>query len=103
MAKTISLPETVYADLVAISDELTLMAKKPISLSMTAHLLTAVYHAHMNNPCTLDAFSQQLASLEILSPEEFDKVWDDLSSRSTNQKRRVKPAKKITPSKTTST
>ena len=36
-----------------------------------------VYNAHMNNPCALDAFIQQLASLDIMSPEEFDKYWGE--------------------------
>ncbi len=81
MTKTVNLPETVYADLVSISEELTLMAKKPISLSMAVHLLGEVYHAYMNNPCASDAFSQQLASLKIMSPEEFDKVWDELPTK----------------------
>ena len=88
MAKTVSLPETVYDDLVTVSEELSIMAKKPISLSMAVNLLTAVYRAHMNNPCARDTFTQQLASLDILSPEEFDKVWDDV------------PAKKEKPKKT---
>ena len=78
MAKTINLPETVHEDLVSISEELAIMAKKPISVSMTVHLLTAVYRAYMNNPCTRDAFAQQLANLELLSPAEFDKIWDDV-------------------------
>ncbi len=99
MAKTVSLPETVYSDLVSISDELTLMAKKPISLSMAVHLLTAVYHAHMNNPCALDAFSQQLASLEILSPEEFDKVWDDTPQKTISKKLSLKKKKKVNDNK----
>ena len=77
MTKTLNLPETVYSDLVSVSEELTLMAKKPISLSMAVNLLMEVYRAHLNNPCALDAFSQQLASLDILSPEEFDKMWDE--------------------------
>jgi hypothetical protein len=81
MAKTVNLPEMVYADLVSISEELTLIAKKPISLSMAVHLLGEVYRAYMNNPCASDAFSQQLASLEILSPGEFDKVWDELPTK----------------------
>ena len=89
MAKTLSLPEAVYTDLVSISDELTLMAKKPISLSMAVHLLAAVYRAHMNNPCALDAFSQQLASLEILSPEEFDRVWDDVPPKKEKLKKKT--------------
>jgi len=92
MANTVSLPETVYSDLVSVSDELTLMAKKPISLSMAVHLLTAVYRAHMSNPCALDAFSQQLASLDILSPEEFDKVWDDVPSKKGKEKPKKKKA-----------
>jgi hypothetical protein len=77
MTKTVNLPETVYSDLVGVSEELTLMAKKPISLSMAVNLLMEVYRAHLNNPCALDAFSQQLASLDILSPKEFDKMWDE--------------------------
>lgn len=94
MAKTVSLPEAVYADLVSISDELTLMAKKPISLSMAVHLLTAVYRAHMNNPCALDAFSQQLASLEILSPEEFDKEWEEAPTKKLDKKKQKQKDKK---------
>jgi len=81
MTKTVNLPETVYADLVAISEELTLIAKKPISLSMAVHLLSVVYNAYMNNSCTRDVFSQQLASLKIMSPEEFDKVWDEMPTK----------------------
>jgi hypothetical protein len=81
MTKTVNLPETVYADLVSISEELTLIAKKPISLSMAVHLLGEVYHAYMNNPCASDVFSQQLASLKIMSPEEFDKVWDETPTK----------------------
>ena len=76
--KSISLPETVYEDVVSISEELTIIAKKSISLSMAVYLLTVVYRAYMNNPCTRDAFIQQLVSLEILSPEEFDKILDDV-------------------------
>jgi hypothetical protein len=77
MTKKVNLPEKIYSDLVNVSEELTLMAKKPISLSMAVNLLMEVYRAHLNNPCALDAFSQQLASLDILSPEEFDKMWDE--------------------------
>lgn len=77
MTKTVNLPEKIYSDLVSVSEELTLMAKKPISVSMAVNLLMEVYRAHLNNPCALDAFSQQLASLDILSPEEFDEIWDE--------------------------
>ncbi len=85
MAKTVNLPEAVYADLVSISEELTLIAKKPISLSMTVQLLGAVYNAYMNNPCTRDAFSQQLANSNMLTPEEFDKMWDELPTKPKRQ------------------
>lgn len=81
MTKQVVLPERVYADLVAVSEELALMAKKPISLSMAVDLMIEVYHAYLNNPCTLDAFSQQLANSDILSPEEFDKTWDELPKK----------------------
>ncbi len=46
MAKTVNLPEKIYDDLVKVAEELTLMAKKPISQSMAINLLIEVYHAH---------------------------------------------------------
>ena len=91
MVKTVDLPLRVYEDLVKVSEELSLMAKKPVSLSMAMNLLVEVYHAHMNNPCALDAFSQQLRSLDIMSPEEFDKYWDEPCKPL--EKRRVKAKK----------
>ena len=76
MVKTIDLPLRVYEDLIRVSEELSLMAKKPVSTSMTVDMLIEIYRAHLNNPCALDTFSQQLKSLNIMSPEEFDKYWD---------------------------
>ncbi len=76
MPKTVSLPDSVYQDLVSVAEELESMAKKPISLGMAVYLLTAVYRAHLNNPCTRDAFRQKMAASEIMSPEEFEKAWD---------------------------
>jgi hypothetical protein len=78
MAKTVNLPDKIYDDLARVAEELSFMAKKPISQSIAINLLIEVYHAHLNNRCALDAFSQQLASLDIMSPEEFDKYWDEL-------------------------
>ena len=75
--KTLSLPEKIGDELAKTAEELTLMAKKPISQSMAINLLIEVYHAHLNNQCALDAFSQQLKSLDIMAPEEFDKYWDE--------------------------
>lgn len=77
LAKTLNLPLRVYEDLTRVSEELSFMAKKPISLSMTVDLLMEIYRAHLSNPCTLDMFSQQMRSLDLMSPEEFDKYWDD--------------------------
>jgi hypothetical protein len=94
MTKNVNLPEAVYADLVSVSEELTLMAKKPISLSMTVNLLIEVYHAHMNNPCALDAFSLQLANQNIMSPEEFDKFWDDMPAKQPQKKKTPRTRKK---------
>ncbi len=76
MPQTISLPDSVYQDLVSVEEELTDMAKKPISLGMTDYLLTAVYRAHLNDPCARDAFRQKLANSDSVSPEEFEKAWD---------------------------
>lgn len=77
MVKTIELPIRVYEDLARVSEELSLMAKKPVSKSMSIDLLIEIYRAHMSNPCALDAFSQQLRNLKLMTPEEFDKYWDD--------------------------
>jgi hypothetical protein len=77
MVKTVELPLRVFEDLVKVSEELSLMSKKPISTSMAVDLLMEIYRAHLNNPCALDAFSQQLKSLNLMSPEEFDKYWDE--------------------------
>ena len=82
--KTLLLPDKIDDDLVKVAEELTFMAKKPISKPMAINLLIEIYHAHLNNRCALDTFSQQLQNLDIMSPEEFDKYWDEPS----------KPAKK---------
>ena len=93
MVKTVELPVRVYEDLARVSEELTLMAKKPVSKSMTIYLLMEIYRAHMNNPCALDAFSQQLRSLHLMAPEEFDKYWDE-PVKSDLEKRGAKSKKK---------
>ncbi len=87
--KTVSLPEKISDELAKTAEELTLMAKKPISQSMAINLLIEIYHAHLNNPCALDAFSQQLRSLNVMTPEEFDKYWDEPT-----KSQKVKPKKK---------
>ena len=74
--KTVELPEIIYADLAAISRELTTISKKPISLAMATSLLISVYRAHMSEPCARDAFHQKLANTPIMSPEEFEKATD---------------------------
>jgi hypothetical protein len=87
--KTLNLPQKISEELAKTSEELSLMAKKPISQSMAINLLIEVYHAHLNNPCALDTFSQQLKSLNIMTPEEFDKYWDEPSPQ-----RHKEPSKK---------
>ncbi len=77
MTKPVDLPLRVHEDLIEVAEEFSLMAKKPISPAMAVDLLMEIYRAHMNNPCALDAFSQQLASLNLMSPKEFEKYWDE--------------------------
>ncbi len=76
MPQTVSLPDAVYQDLASVAEELAGMAHKPISLSMAVYLLTAIYHAHLGEPCARDAFRQKMATSDIMSPEEFEKAWD---------------------------
>ena len=45
--KTLSLPDKIDDDLAKAAEELTFMAKKPISKSMAMNLLIEVYHAHL--------------------------------------------------------
>ena len=74
--KAVNLPEVIYADLTAISEDLSTLAKKPFSPSMTISLLIAVYRAHLSEPCARDAFRQRIATSDFMSPEDFEKEWD---------------------------
>ncbi len=76
MPRTVNLPDSVYQDLVSVAEELEDMAKKPISLGMAVYMLTAVYRAHLNDPCARDAFRQKMSTSDIMSPEEFERAWD---------------------------
>jgi hypothetical protein len=77
MPKPVNLPLQVYEGLIKVSEELSLMAKKPISPSMAVNLLMEIYRAHLNNPCALDTFTQQLRNFNLMTPEEFDQYWDE--------------------------
>ena len=93
MPITISLPDSVYQDLSSVAEELAEMAKKPISLSMAVYLLTAVYRAHLNDPCARDLFRQKMANSDIMSPEEFEKAWDVTPSKVPKRSNREKKPK----------
>ena len=82
MSKTLALPDVVYSDLVSVSGELTFMARKPVSVGMAISILVAVYRAHVSEPCARDALRQKLANAEMMSPEEFERVWDKHSPTS---------------------
>lgn len=88
--KTLLLPDKIDDDLAKAAEELSFMAKKPISKSMAINLLIEIYHAHLNNRCALDAFSLQLRNLNIMAPEEFDRYWDEPAKpkRKVNVKKR---------------
>lgn len=77
MVKTVILPQSIFKELMDVADELSLMAKKPFSPAMAIDMLVEIYHAHLSNPCALDVFSQQLRNLNIMTPEEFEKYWDE--------------------------
>jgi hypothetical protein len=81
MTKVVNLPEVIYEDLASISDDLTSLARKPISPAMTISLLIAVYRAHVGEPCARDAFRQRIATSDFMSPEAFEKKWDTKPSK----------------------
>ena len=74
--KAVELPEAIYLDLMSISNDLTSLARKPISPAMTISLLIAVYRAYVSEPCARDAFRQKIATSDFMSPEEFDNELD---------------------------
>lgn len=80
LTKTVVLPETVHNDLASIQEELTSLTRKPFSSGMTISLLIAVYKAHMSEPCARDAFRQRIANADFMSPEDFEKFWDNTPS-----------------------
>lgn len=86
MVKRINLPELVSKDLALVSEELSSVAKKPISAAMTISLLMAVYRAHMSEPCARDAFLQKIATSDFMSPDEFEKAWDIPTSKAKRKK-----------------
>jgi len=94
MPRTVSLPDSVYQDLVSVAEELEDMTKKPISIGMAVYLLTAVYRAHLNDPCARDAFRQKMANSNIMSPEEFEKTWDLTSTEQSQRPTAPKPKKR---------
>jgi len=94
MPRTVSLPDSVYQDLVSVAEELEDMTKKPISIGMAVYLLTAVYRAHLNDPCARDAFRQKMANSNIMSPEEFEKTWDLTSTEQSQRPTPPKPKKR---------
>ncbi len=77
--KTVNLPDDVYEDLVCISNELTAVAGKPLSVGMAVALIIEVYRAHLRDPCARDAFYQTLSRSNLMSPEEFDQTCDQSS------------------------
>ncbi|MCW4053593.1 MAG: hypothetical protein NWE84_01555 [Candidatus Bathyarchaeota archaeon] len=77
MTKAVNLPEAIYEDLVSISDDLTSLARKPISPAMTISLLIAVYRAYVSEPCARDAFRHRISTSDFMSLEAFEKQWDN--------------------------
>jgi hypothetical protein len=93
MVKTVDLPLRVYEDLIKVSEELSLMAKKPISVPMAVDLLMEIYRAHLGNPCALDRFSVQMETSNFMSPEEYMNYWDDTIEREAGEGKNPKKQK----------
>lgn len=86
MVKTVSLPEMVYSELVSIAGELTMRAKKPISLGMTLSFLTAIYRAMVETyPGLPEKIAEKLQTIDVMSPEEFEKTWDSVYKKITGE------------------
>ncbi len=92
MVKSVELPLQIYEDLVRVTEELSLMSKKPFSTAMAVNMLIEVYRAHMSDPCALDAFTVQLRSANFMTPQEYERYWDETEKPKT-AKRKAKPKK----------
>jgi hypothetical protein len=92
MVKPLDLPLQIYEELVKTAEELSLMAKKPVSPAMAIEMLIEVYRAHMSDPCALDKFSIQLQMANLMTPEEFQKYWDE-PEKAKHAKPKAKPKK----------
>jgi hypothetical protein len=77
LTKKITLPEAVSADLTSVKEELASITRKPFSEAMAISILISVYRAHLSEPCARDAFRQRMANGNFMSPEEFEKTWDN--------------------------
>jgi hypothetical protein len=85
MTQKINRPDVIYEDLASISDDLSSLARKPISLAMTISLLIEVYRAYTNEPCARDAFRQKIATSDFMTPEAFEKKWDTKPQKRTTK------------------
>lgn len=89
MTKTVSLPDMIYADLVSVSGDLTSAARKPFSLGMTVAFLTSFFRGLSKSvPGFEKDLQKRLRTMDILSPEEFDEMWDELSRRILREKQK---------------
>jgi hypothetical protein len=89
--KPVNLPDDVHEDLVLLSNELTAIAGKPISVGMAVALLMEVYRAHLRDPCARDAFYQTLSRSNLMSPEEFDQTCDQPSPEKNKKPKKKQP------------
>lgn len=76
MTHALNLPDLIYEDLASISEDLSSLARKPISPAMTITLLIEVYRAYTSEPCARDAFRQKIATSDFMTPQAFEKRWD---------------------------
>ena len=93
MTKPLELPLQIYEELIKTTEELSFMAKKPVSPAMAVEILIEVYRAHMSDPCALDKFSQQLQIANLMTPEEFEQYWD-VPEKPRKNRHKVKPKRK---------
>ena len=57
---------------------------------MAVDLLIEIYRAHLSNPCAMDTFSQQMRNLELMTPDEFDRYWDEPDTKKPPKKAKSK-------------
>lgn len=85
-----SLNDLTYSELAVLAGRLSMMAKRPISLGMTITLTTIIFEKLLTIPALEEQWKKMFSKISptMLTPQEFDKHWDELYEVITGEKKK---------------